>query len=95
MRPMLLISLRRVGLSQAGQVCARVCVWDGTQLVIVDFSVGGFCAWECIEELELDDGRRIERSSVFASVPDDGMREKNEGVRGGRTCGRDRPFATL
>lgn len=40
------------------------------QLVIVNFCVGSLCARERVEKLELYDRRWIERSAVFASIPD-------------------------
>ena len=66
-----------------------------TQLVVFDFSIGGFCSWEGIEELELHDGRGIERSAVFASVPDDYIGQYKEQWQVGLTCAQDRPFEAL
>ena len=40
------------------------------QLVIVNFCVGSLCARERVEKLELYDRRWIERSAVFASIPE-------------------------
>jgi hypothetical protein len=37
-------------------------------VVVFDFSFGCVCAWEGIEESELDHRRGIERSTIFTSV---------------------------
>ena len=49
-----------------------------TQLVVFDFPIGNFYSWEGIEELELHNGRGIERFAIFASIPDDSMTVKEE-----------------
>jgi hypothetical protein len=64
-------------------------------IVVFDFPIGRVCAWEGVEELELYDGRGIERSAVFASVPDDAIGQDGEQWELGLTCAQDRLFGAL
>ena len=87
---MLLISLR-------GYLSHRESERKGhqTQLVVFDFPIGRLCAWVGIEELELDYGRGIERSAVFASIPDGDIGTAGEQRGYGLTCVQDRLFGAL